>query len=220
MEVAIFSNDRSRSRRASRYFLTARTQHGPTLSRSGRISQISLLAATTIAFVLTSGVADAHSELVTSSPAAGAVLGESPDEIELVFVEGVEPESGAVTVTGPDGVRYDVPSSFTSGDNVARIDLLPGAVPGHYTVTFQIVSTEGHVLGDGFTYRLSPGAIDPSSPSPKLGDADLRQTSTTASVSPVSAPPGEDGGLTVAVVAAATLVVLVSIVAAIRRRSR
>jgi hypothetical protein len=148
------------------------------------------------------------------------VLGESPDEIELVFVKGVEPESGEITVTGPDGIRYDVPASFTSGDNLARIDVLPGAVHGSYTVTFQIVSAEGHVLGDGFTYRLNRKAINSNAPSPKQGEADLPQTPTTASASPVSAHPGEDGGLTVAVVVAATLAVLVSIVAAIRRRSR
>lgn len=148
------------------------------------------------------------------------MLSESPDEIELVFVKGVEPESGAVTVTGPNGVRYDVPSLFSSRDNVARIGVLPGAVPGHYTVTFQIVSTEAHVLGDGFTYRLNRKAIHSNSPSPKQGDADLPQSPTPASTSPVSGPPSEDGGVTVAVVVAVTLVVVVSIVAVIRRRSR
>lgn len=215
----IFCTERSGSRRASLYFLAARTQHSSILRRFGRVSQISLLAATTIAFILTSGVADAHSELVASSPAAGAVLGESPDEIELVFVKGVEPEYGEVTVTGPDGIRYDVPSSFTSGDNVARIDVLPGAVPGHYTVTFQVVTTEGHVLGDGFTYRLSRRAIDPGSPPPKQGDA-VPQAPTAASTNPVSGTPSEDGGATLGIGVAVTLVVVVSIVAAIRRRSQ
>lgn len=178
-------------------------------------------AVATALFLISVQVADAHSDLVDSTPAAGAVLDVAPDSVELVFAPDVQPQYGEVTVTGPDGDRYDVSGSFTNGDSSARVGLRLATVPGPYTVTFRIVSTDGHVLGDGFSYRVSRNGADPSGPRPKA------PTKASASTAPNLMGPGADSSTQGrgALVRAGFLVigaVLISfvIMATSRRRSR
>ena len=45
----------------------------------------------------------AHAQLVASSPASGAVLPESPDELRLVFSEPIEGEATSLDLAGLDG---------------------------------------------------------------------------------------------------------------------
>jgi methionine-rich copper-binding protein CopC len=150
-------------------------------------ARLIIVGALATALVLISvQVADAHSDLLDSTPAAGAVLDVAPDSVELVFATDVQPQYGEVTVTGPDGDRYDLSGSFTNGDSSARVGLRQATVPGPYTVTFRIVSTDGHVLGDGFSYRVTRNGADPSGPRPK---ASSEAPATTA---PNLMGPGAD----------------------------
>ena len=69
-----------------------------TRSRQRAIAVASLVAA--IAFLFAPTAAQAHSELVGSTPAADATLNKPPTQISLEFNEGVQQQGGAIVVYG------------------------------------------------------------------------------------------------------------------------
>jgi copper resistance protein C len=118
----------------------------------------------TLFWVLPLPSASAHSELLESTPAAGAELTKAPSEVELVFGETVQPQGGRIVVsTGDTIVSRD--STFTTRDNVASVQLAPDGQPGTYTVAFRVVSADGHVVGERFEYTV----VGKTSPSPTSG---------------------------------------------------
>ena len=89
--------------------------------------------------------AAAHSELVESTPAAGAELRKAPTEVELVFGESVQQQGGRIVVSVSDTI-VSQDSTFTTSDNVASVQLEPSGQPGTYTVAFRVVSADGHIV--------------------------------------------------------------------------
>ncbi len=112
--------------------------------------------ASSVALVLLSAApALAHSTLVASDPAAGAVLEVSPSRVRLVFDEALGPGVGAVTVTGPDGVRRQHGPALVDGGSVTQaLDRL--AVPGRYRVSYRLVSADdGHPVVGALHFDLA-----------------------------------------------------------------
>ena len=66
---------------------------------------ITLLAVTATALLLGAGSAQAHSELISSSPAADSVLDFGPPGVELVFNQNIQNQFVNVSVTAPDGTQ-------------------------------------------------------------------------------------------------------------------
>ena len=120
---------------------------------------------TTIAFMagvvlaLTPATAQAHSDLLTSDPPAGASLDEAPTEIVLTFDGELDPASG-FSVTGADGSEVAVGGLDL---DVAERNVLHGEVdlaePGVFTVRWTAVSIDGHEETGSFAfgYRADPG---------------------------------------------------------------
>jgi copper resistance protein C len=144
------------------------------------VTLLPLLAATPAA---------AHSELLESTPAANATLSKAPTVVQLVFGESVQEQGGAIVVKGPDDSRYDRADTFATDENVATVRLTSGAPAGRYTVTFRVVSADGHVVGDSFSYRVSGAA----SQSPADDTAETPSTDASP-VAGASEPANESGG--------------------------
>lgn len=128
--------------------------------------------------------ASAHSELLDSTPKAGDTLSEPPQQVELVFGENVQEQGGAIVVQATDGSRVDQASTFATDANVATVQLKKNAPAGKYTVTFRIVSADGHIVSDAFSYRVTSG----TSPSPT--DSSTPTTSSAAASSDSSPVAG------------------------------
>jgi methionine-rich copper-binding protein CopC len=105
--------------------------------------------------------ASAHSELVESTPAAGAELRKAPTEVQLVFGEAVQEQGGSIVVSVRDTIESQA-NTFTTNDNVASVQLEPNGQPGTYTVAFRVVSADGHIVSDRFEYTV----LGDSSPTP------------------------------------------------------
>jgi methionine-rich copper-binding protein CopC len=101
--------------------------------------------------------ASAHSELVESTPAAGAELRKAPTEVELVFGEGVQQQGGSIVVSVRDTI-VSRDGTFTTSDNLASVQLEPNGQAGTYTVAFRVVSADGHIVSDRFVYTVRGGA--------------------------------------------------------------
>jgi methionine-rich copper-binding protein CopC len=110
-----------------------------------------------IAAAFVADFAAAHAVLVSSSPAAGSVLTEAPQEIRLSFNEGIETRFSSVTVMRSDGKKMQ--TGRTSGDPQKRSDLvvsLPALQPGKYQVRWQVTSADSHRVQGSFSFEISP----------------------------------------------------------------
>ncbi len=145
-----------------------------------------VLVAAVASLVALAGVgapALAHSELLKSTPADGDRLTKAPRQVELVFGEGVQEQGGAIVVTDPDGARVDKASTFTTDGNVAAVALSPATTAGEYTVSYRVVSADGHVVRGTYAYELAG-----TSPSPSEADS----TRSVATPSPVAATGADE----------------------------
>lgn len=124
--------------------------------------------------------ASAHDYLVSSSPAAGSTIDAPPSEVTLTFNDvildlgtaagaGGDASTGSgsaaggssiVQVTGPDaqGTHFETGCATNSGRTVSVPVALGGS--GQYTVTWRVVSADGHPVSDSiaFTYQAPAGA--------------------------------------------------------------
>jgi len=185
-----------------------------------------LLAALVVA-ALPAAVA-AHSELESSSPAAGDVVVGGPTEITGEFTEPVDPSRSSMELRGPDGAwiaRGGVPE----GGPATRMTIagLPLLAPGRYTVRWTTVTADDDGVERG-TFRFTVEAATPEPESPEPTSAPTPPPAPGATSTPPPAPtpapqpdPAPAAGIADVLVALAVLaVVLGGGVAWVARRRR
>jgi copper transport protein len=115
------------------------------------------------AALLAPGLATAHAELVSSTPAANASLRESPAAVTMTFSEPIDPATASVhlldqlqqAVTGVGAVQVDATGLVASVD-VPKLD------PGVYTVSYRVTSaTDGHVTAGIWAFLVDPTGSQP-----------------------------------------------------------
>lgn len=97
----------------------------------------------------------AHSELRRSSPASGAVLGRSPERVELVFGERVQ--LTALRLFRVGGEEIPLPRRAIREADSETIPLPPIAA-GAYRIEWRIISADGHPVGGTITFRVDAPA--------------------------------------------------------------
>ena len=115
-------------------------------------------AALAVGSLLGMNPAAAHDELVSTNPTDGATLTEAPASLELTYSGDIMDVDGAnqVRVTNAAG------ESVTDGDpevdgTVVTQDLATAAADDTYTVTWRVVSSDGHPIQGTFTYTVGQG---------------------------------------------------------------
>lgn len=133
-------------------------------------------AALATASLLGMNPATAHDELVSTNPTDGATLTEAPASLELTYSGDIMDVDGAnqVRVTNAAG------ESITDGDpevdgTVVTQDLATAAADDTYTVTWRVVSSDGHPIQGTFTYTVGEGSS---------ADSATTQAATTAAAEP------------------------------------
>ncbi len=101
-------------------------------------------------------VALGHAQLVTSSPAAGAVLAESPAELRLVFSEPLAPDLTSLDVVDATGaVILDRAGEIDPAEPFALVVAAPNLDEGVFTVRWRTLSTaDGHPAEGFFTFGV------------------------------------------------------------------
>ena len=109
--------------------------------------------------VSAAGPAAAHAVLLRSEPSPQTTVKDPPAAVRLQFSEPVEVAFGAVRVFDVDGKRVD--SGKLSTANGARDVLVRAGLPGGtYTVTWRVVSTDGHSIRGAFPFYVgAPSTI-------------------------------------------------------------
>jgi methionine-rich copper-binding protein CopC len=170
--------------------------------------------------------ADAHTYLVSSSPAAGSTVSTRLTTVRLTFDEAVLDYGRGSSVLqisgpGPNGKHHETGCPKTDGVTVGAPVALGAS--GRYTVTWRVVSDDGHPVSGSFrfTYREPRGvaAASGTASGPGCGAAAGSDHRTGTSPSPATGGPliwVLLGG--VGLVLVLLVVALVVVVVVLRRR--
>ncbi|MDI9938904.1 copper resistance protein CopC [Rhodococcus sp. IEGM 1351] len=139
---------------------------------------ITLLAVTATALLVGMGSAQAHSELISSSPAADSVLDFGPPGVELVFNQNIQNQFVNVSVTAPDGTQVGQGEPSVQGAKVL-LPILDGVGSGQYTVGYRVISEDGHPITGTYSFTLalpappvSQAAAASAAPAPAAADSE------------------------------------------------
>ncbi|MFL5864217.1 MAG: copper resistance CopC/CopD family protein [Solirubrobacteraceae bacterium] len=117
---------------------------------------IRLQAVAVVALAVFPSLASAHAELMSTSPAANAVVAHAPAVVSFTFGESVGIEGNAARVFDRDGRRVDIGGAFHVGGAGARVGvrLRRGLPHGTYTATYRVVSADTHIVSGGLVFSI------------------------------------------------------------------
>jgi len=97
--------------------------------------------------------ASAHASLAIASPGVGKVVNISPKIVRLTFDEDLISLGNAnqIKVTNSKGAVVSL-ASTTVNRSTASVQLKKGLVYGTYTVTYRIVSADGHIVSSKYKF--------------------------------------------------------------------
>ncbi|XVU30126.1 copper resistance protein CopC [Actinoplanes sp. CA-054009] len=132
----------------------------------GRIARRAVLPALALALAFPAP-AHAHADLVSTSPADGAILTTAPDRVRLTFDEPVRGVPNGIQVFDPHGDLVEATTTVEGPELEVR---LPEPPPSGTTVlTWRVVSEDGHPIGGALTFSIgapTPGLTAPPSNPP------------------------------------------------------
>ncbi|WP_413320474.1 copper resistance CopC family protein [Agrococcus sp. 1P02AA] len=138
----------------------------------------------------------AHASLIGSTPGDGDTLTEQPGTISVVMNEEILSVDGAdganaLQITDADGRFYGDGCVAVDGDTASTQAQLGEA--GDYTLTFQVVSADGHPVSDTIAFAFEPAAGEEGEPgaeaAPVCGEA-APAASEPAASEPAASEPG------------------------------
>jgi methionine-rich copper-binding protein CopC len=99
--------------------------------------------------------ASAHAHLTKSLPAQRATVFEAPSRVQLWFNEGVEAKFCTVSVVDAAGKTVDSGDLQPAPDDREFLSIGLGTLgAGVYTVKYRVLSVDGHVTEDNFTFTI------------------------------------------------------------------
>jgi len=105
-----------------------------------------------VALAVAAAPASAHATLVSTDPAEGEVLGETPDVVTFTFDETVSLTDRSIQVF--DAAGEPVESDATAEDEVVTADLPDTLADGTYVVAWRVVSADGHPISGSLTFSI------------------------------------------------------------------
>ena len=97
----------------------------------------------------------AHALLVKAEPPRRAVLTEAPSQIRLWFNEEIEGAYSSLVVLDAEKKSVTEVTLHLAPDDRKSIVLpLPGLASGKYSVTFRVLSVDGHVVESSFDFTV------------------------------------------------------------------
>ena len=143
-----------------------------------------LSALLALGFLTLTGLApaQAHDELVSSNPTSGQVLEAAPDQLELIYSGDIMELEGAnqVRVTDSSGQEIQQGEPKVQGKTLTQRLTASDRADETYTVTWRVVSSDGHPIQGRFSYSTGAGAsLSPSSQVDQPAQASSQQGTET-----------------------------------------
>ena len=106
--------------------------------------------------------ASAHTSLITQQPVGNSVIQELPPEISLTFDESliVIGNANRITVLDPNGKEISTGETKVLNNVVSR-SMNSSELPGKYSVTYRVVSEDGHVVSATYQFTLQSNSKSP-----------------------------------------------------------
>jgi copper transport protein len=115
------------------------------------------LAVAGIALAVMAPAASAHATLLFTSPAADSAVPVSPAAITLTFNEQVTLVGTPVTLAGPGGRKIALGAAREgSGRSVVTVPVTSQLPDGVYTVSWQVISADGDLVGSQYEFAVGP----------------------------------------------------------------
>ena len=121
-----------------------------------RVSTLFVLAA--LGCVIEAGPAMAHAHLQQAVPADKARLASSPTSLTLTFTEGLNLAFSGIDVTDASGTiaQLKKPALEGADGTVLTVPLTSVLAPGRYTVTWHVLSRDGHKTQGSYSFAVQP----------------------------------------------------------------
>lgn len=117
--------------------------------------------------LLTSGIASAHAEFVSSTPAPDSTLTVAPSTVVIAFSEELNADGNTITVKDAAGAQVDNGDTALDKSDADRktvmVSLKSGLGEGKYTVDWKNSSADGHAEEGSYSFTVK--AVSPSNPS-------------------------------------------------------
>lgn len=104
--------------------------------------------------------ASAHDRIISSDPADGAVLDHSPTQITLTFSDEIEALGSQVVVV--DTLGNELASGAPTVDGTTATLPLGMLTNSGYTVTWRVVSSDGHPIDGTFGFTVDDPVVGPT----------------------------------------------------------
>ena len=106
----------------------------------------------------------AHSSMIEQLPKGNSTITEMPEEVKLTFDEELlDLGSGnSVIVRNPDGKEVTTGATKLLSSNISR-ELTASTMPGKYSVSYRVVSADGHVVEGTYQFILKTKSESKSS---------------------------------------------------------
>ena len=141
--------------------------------------------------------ATAHDRITGSDPADGSELAVSPTQIALTFSDEIQAVGGQVLLVDAAGTQ--VVAGVPAVDGTSATLTVPTLANGPYTVTWRVVSSDGHPIDGTFGFSVADPAAVGVEPAPEVTALDVPAEEPTtaptdeATPEPSASPaPAED----------------------------
>ncbi len=100
--------------------------------------------------------ASGHAQLVKATPALSSKVVTFPKQVTLMFTDEIIDVAGgnSITVTDPRGQRVSIEPTEVIGNQLI-VKLRTSRLLGRYTVSYRVVSEDGHPISSRYTFWLS-----------------------------------------------------------------
>lgn len=185
-----------------------------TFSRFARVGAASALALGGLGLM---SPAHAHDELVSSNPAADAKVSEAPSNIELTYSGDITNVDGAnqVRVVDSEGENISQGNAKIEGKTVTQKIAGHGSENDTYTVTWRVVSQDGHPIQGEYKVTVGEGKADSSTSASASDEASA--TATESAEAAENASANTNNGLKIGVFVVLALAVIGAIIAVIAK---
>ncbi|MDY3049199.1 MAG: copper resistance protein CopC [Rothia sp. (in: high G+C Gram-positive bacteria)] len=134
--------------------------------------------------------AQAHDELVSSNPSQNAQLSQAPQSLELTYSGEIMDLDGVnqVRVSNAAGESMTEGSPQVEGKQVIQ-DLKSDQQEGTYTVSWRVVSSDGHPIQGTFTYQVGQASDLASQAAGSSASSSAAESSAASSTESAAADP-------------------------------
>ncbi len=124
-----------------------------------RIADMIAASLALVLFVALASHAYAHAQLIKAEPAQRANVATAPTRVALWFDEEIEGDYASLAVVDASGKPVtEVKPAIASDDPKLLVLPLPALAPGKYTVTYRVLSVDGHVVNDAYDFTVQGNA--------------------------------------------------------------